>query len=169
MDLGLQRDLDVQVEVQPQAEGVALPAAAAAALLLLLLLAEGLAADLAERVGDAAAEALRRLPDAVHAAEGPALLPLHHLLVLLAVAAVGPLRRGRLLLLGPGVVGPGVLVDGLLLLPAGLALLGRHSGGGDDGGVGVGVGVGRVVVVVVVVVGGYQLMSLCILLPWREG
>lgn len=99
VDLSLERDLDIQVQVQPQPEGIALAAAAAA----LLLLLEGLTADLAERVLHAAAEALGRL---VHAAERAALLPLHHLLILLTVAAVGPLRRGRLLLLRPGVVGP---------------------------------------------------------------
>lgn len=125
MDLSLERDLDIQVQVQPQPEGIALATAAAALWLLLLL--HGLAADLTEGVLGAAAEALGRL---VHRS---ALLPLHHLLVLLAVAAVGPLRRRRLLLLGARFFG-GLLVDGLLLLPAGLAtFLGRHIDLGGEG------------------------------------
>lgn len=99
MDLGLERDLNIQVQVQPQPEGVTLAAAAAAPLLL-----ERLAADLAQCVGDAAAQVLRGLADAVHAAEWAALLPLHHLVVLLALAPVGALWWWLVLFLGARVL-----------------------------------------------------------------
>lgn len=111
VDARLERDLDIQVEVQPQTQRVALAAVTAAALV------ERAAGDVAERVRHAARQALRRLADAVKAAE-------------LVEAAKGTAAAATALLpallhlpraLGP----PAALALGLLLGLVGGFLLGR--------------------------------------------
>lgn len=86
MDLGLERDFNVEVEVESKTEGVALSAATA-------LLVDGLTSDAAQCVGHTADEAARRLPNIAELEVVQRAL----LLLLLLTLAAPSLRRSIVL------------------------------------------------------------------------
>ncbi len=118
MDLRLERNLNVEIQVQPQTEGITLSLVASA------LLLGGAASYTAERTRRAVDEATGRVLYAVEreVVEGPLATPL---LLLLPPLVALPLGRGIVL----GFLAVGLVHLLLLLLAAGLLLVGAASGG----------------------------------------